>query len=64
MQEPNPKLLTREELAQELGRSLSTIARWQRSRTIPFLKVRGWVRFNLAAVHRALGRYERKEISR
>lgn len=59
---PNRKLLTRRELAIELGQSLSTIARWQRGRVVPFLKVRGWVRFNLAAVERALAKYERKEI--
>ena len=61
-QSPNPKRLTRRELAEELGRSLSAIARWQRARKIPFVRIGRFVRFNLTNVERALERYELKEV--
>lgn len=61
-QSPNPKRLTRRELAEELGRSLSAIARWQHARKIPFVRIGRFVRFNLTSVERALERYELKEV--
>src|SRR6202140_4470718 len=61
-QSPNPKRLTRCELAKELGRSLSAIARWQRARKIPFVRIGRFIRFNLTNVERALERYELKEV--
>ena len=48
-----PRLVDYEGLARLLGVSVPTVKRWKADGEIPFLKIRGCVRFDLSAVVRA-----------
>ena len=51
-----PLYLNREQLAQAITTSARTIDNWREAGVIPFIKVRGVVRFDLAKVKAALER--------
>jgi excisionase family DNA binding protein len=50
----NLRPLTRRQLADEMGVSLRTVARWMNARLIPFVKIGGSVRFDREDVAQAL----------
>ena len=56
--------LRRLELAEALRVSPATVDRWKRKHKIPFVKVDGYLRFDLTKVLVALQRYEHQEVGR
>lgn len=57
MENGEDRLLTAAELADALAVSVSTIRRMSRDRQVPVVRVRTLVRYDLAAVVEALGRF-------
>ena len=54
--------VNREGIAEHFGISMRTVANFQRRRILPFVKVGGLVRFNVAKCERALMKFESKSI--
>jgi hypothetical protein len=58
VEQVEPLYLNKKQLAQSLLVSERTIDTWRERSVIPFLKIRGVIRFNLADVRAALERHE------
>jgi phage terminase Nu1 subunit (DNA packaging protein) len=58
---PHALFLNKFQLAQAIPASIRTIDYWRQQGIIPFVKIRGVVRFDLAKVLAALSRFEVRE---
>jgi len=61
--DPHSRLLTSYETGAYLGKSARTVQRLAKLRVLPSIKIGRSLRFRLADVERALGRYQVKAVS-